>query len=247
MSTILPPIIVNALRPSASRVALAIAVAGFTLLAAHRQRRKSSVQRVVAANSLFSPSYLPVAIFVGGTGGIGQGAAEAFARHTKGNSHIIIVGRNRAAGESIISKFPTPTVDGAKHEFVECDVALMKNVEQTTKALLERVPRVNFLFISTAFLDKLEREDTEEGLDKKLAIFYYARFKFINDLLPSLRTAVANGEPAVVHCIAGAGIGKDIDWNDLGLKRNYTMLRFRQQIPRYLDIITQVSISFFEP
>jgi hypothetical protein len=40
-------------------------------------------------------SAVPVALFIGGTSGIGRGTAEAFARHTKGNAHIIICGTNR--------------------------------------------------------------------------------------------------------------------------------------------------------
>lgn len=49
----------------------------------------------------------PVAVFVGGTSGIGQGMAEAFNRHTKGNADIVLVGRNRSAAEEIISKMKT--------------------------------------------------------------------------------------------------------------------------------------------
>jgi len=46
----------------------------------------------------------PVAVFVGGTSGIGQGMAEALNRHTKGNSHIILVGRSKEAAEDIMTK-----------------------------------------------------------------------------------------------------------------------------------------------
>jgi len=44
----------------------------------------TSLAAVRAANAAFSSSYIPTALFVGGTSGIGQATAEAFARYTKG-------------------------------------------------------------------------------------------------------------------------------------------------------------------
>jgi NAD(P)-dependent dehydrogenase (short-subunit alcohol dehydrogenase family) len=63
---------------------------------------------------------VPVAVFVGGTSGIGQATAEAFARHTKGNAHIIICGRNRQGKPSsrplmatlVCSRMMTPRSGG---------------------------------------------------------------------------------------------------------------------------------------
>ena len=47
---------------------------------------------VRAANASYAPAYIPHALFVGGTSGVGQAMAEAFARYTKGNAHIILCG-----------------------------------------------------------------------------------------------------------------------------------------------------------
>ena len=56
----------------------------------------------------------PVAIFVGGTSGIGRSMAEAFARYTKRNAHIVLIGRNQAAAESILVTLPKSNVSENK-------------------------------------------------------------------------------------------------------------------------------------
>lgn len=193
-----------------------------------------------ASNAAFSPAYVPVAIFVGGTSGIGQGIAEAFARTVKGNAHIIIIGRNRAAAESIISKFPKPTTAGITHEFVQCDVTKMRNVQSVTSELLTRVPKINFLVMTPGFMTTKGREETDEGIDKKLAVNYYARWKFTSDLLPALLKAKADGEDAKVLTVLGAGKGGEIDLDDLGLKKNYTLSSAALGAPTYSDLAMEV-------
>jgi NAD(P)-dependent dehydrogenase (short-subunit alcohol dehydrogenase family) len=137
----------------------------------------SSLSEVRAANAAFSPGYLPVAVFVGGTSGIGESMAKAFARYTKGNARIIIVGRNKSAAKSIIESFPKPTVtsdSGPLHEFVHCDATLMTNVHATTKELT-KLSTVNFLILSPGYLSTGGRDETEEGMGQLLALNYYAR------------------------------------------------------------------------
>lgn len=73
-----------------------------------------SLKDVKAENARYAPGYLPVAVFVGGTSGIGQGMAQAFAKHTNGNAHIVLVGRNEAAASAILASFPTPTSLGTQ-------------------------------------------------------------------------------------------------------------------------------------
>lgn len=198
-----------------------------------------SLSTLRASNAAFSPSYTPVALFVGGTSGIGQGVAEAFARHLKGNAHIIIIGRNRAAAEKIISRFPKPTSESKlTHEFVHCDVTLMKNVHAVTEELLTRVPKINFLVMSPGYMTTKGRDESEEGIDKKLAVHYYARWKFISDLLPALNKAKELGEDSKVLSVLAAGTG-EIDLDDLGLKKNFSLARAAAQAPAYNDLMMQ--------
>lgn len=122
--------------------------------------------------------YQPVAIFVGGTSGIGAGMARAFARYRNGDAHIVLVGRNRAAAEEILASLPKPDGKEAKHEFVECDVSHMRNVRRTTAELTARLPKVNFLVMSPGIMTLQGRTESDEGIDRKLALHYYARWRF---------------------------------------------------------------------
>ncbi|TBU30282.1 NAD(P)-binding protein [Dichomitus squalens] len=200
-----------------------------------------SLAVVRAANAAFSPSYLPVAVFVGGTAGIGRATAQAFARYTKGNAHIVIVGRNKAAAQSLIASFPKPTAPEAKHEFVVCeDAALMRNVRAATSTLLARLPKINFLVLSAGFMSFKGRDETDEGIDRRLGLHYYARWKFIYDLLPLLRKAREAGEDAKALSVLGAGVGGTvIDVNNLGLKKNYLRSNPGGTGPAYTDLMMQ--------
>ncbi|KAG6879025.1 hypothetical protein C0992_005775 [Termitomyces sp. T32_za158] len=203
-----------------------------------------TLDAVRTANAAFEPAYTPVAIFVGGTSGIGQGIAEAFARHTKGNAHIILIGRNRAAAESIIAQFPKPAGSTKyTHEFVQCDVTRMKNVESVTKDLLARVPKINFLVMSPGIMTMKGRDETEEGIDTKLAVHYYARWKFIDRLIPALVKAKEAGEDAKVLSVLAAGKGGDIDLSDLGLKKTFSVTNAALATPTYNDLMLQVMTS----
>ncbi|KAH8823850.1 NAD(P)-binding protein [Flagelloscypha sp. PMI_526] len=195
-----------------------------------------SLNLVKAENAKFSPNYVPVAVFVGGTSGIGQGMAQAFAKHTKGNAHIIIVGRNKEAADSIISTFPKPTSPEARHEFVQADVSLMTNIHTTTSALLSRLPKINFLVMTPGIMTMNGRNETSEGIDKKLAVHYYARFAFAHDLLPLVKKAEEKGEDAKVLSVLAAGTGRKVDLEDLGLKKSFSLERAASQGVSYNDV-----------
>jgi len=69
------------------------------------------------------------------------------------------------------------------------------------------------------------RDETVEGLDKKLSLHYYSRLRFVQNLLPLLNAA-ANPEskaPARLISVLGAGLENSINVNDLSLKSNYSL------------------------
>ncbi|KAJ7662295.1 hypothetical protein B0H17DRAFT_319817 [Mycena rosella] len=198
------------------------------------------IAQALKLNAAWTPkSETPVALFLGGTSGIGQAMARRFAAYTKGESHIIIIGRNKEAASATISSFP-PSGPKGTHEFVQCDAALMQNVQITTASLLERLPRLNFLVLSPGFFSIIAgRDETPEGIDKKLALLYYARWKFIRDLMPLLQNASQASEDAAVYSVLGAGTGGKIDLDDLGFKKRYSAVKVAIAAATYTDLMMQ--------
>jgi NAD(P)-dependent dehydrogenase (short-subunit alcohol dehydrogenase family) len=208
-----------------------------------------NLTQILASNSSFfskftssSSSALPTAVFIGGTAGIGQGTAHAFARATNGNANIIIVGRNQSAASEIIASFPKPTSPDAKHVFVPCDVTLMKNVGTASSEILKLVQKVNYVVISTGFFSAASLDLSAEGIDRRFAVYYYGRWKFIHDLMPALERAKEDGEEAKVISVLAAGRGDKIDLNDLGLKKDFGILRLVQQGCKYNDLMCAVRL-----
>ena len=213
-----------------------------------------SFAAIRTSNAAFTHSSHPVGVFVGGTSGIGEAMARAFAEHTKGDSDIIIVGRHRASAENIFSSLPMPTSISTSEsdkstparEFVQCDVTLMKNIQEATRRILTEHPKINYLVMSPGFMTMAGRDETEEGIDKKLAVHYYARWKFLFDLLPALRKANESGEKGAVMSILAAGKGGAIDLEDLALKTGYSVPRVALIAPTYNDLMLEASSYFID-
>lgn len=76
-----------------------------------------------------------------------KATAQAFARYSKGNAHIIICGRNETAAQETIASFPQNP--NAKYEFLECDASRMANVVTACKRLKEErgLTKLNYLFM----------------------------------------------------------------------------------------------------
>ncbi|EDQ99791.1 uncharacterized protein LACBIDRAFT_315315 [Laccaria bicolor S238N-H82] len=101
----------------------------------------------------------------------------------------------------------------------------MKNVHATTKEILSRHPKINFLVMSPGYMTLKGRDETEEAIDHKLALNHYARWTFANGLPPALKRAKEDGEDVKVCSVLGAGKGGEIDVEDLGLKKSFSVAK----------------------
>lgn len=67
------------------------------------------------------------------------------------------------------------------------------------------------------------RDQTDEGLDKKMVVNYYARMRCIVKMMPLLTAASDAGQLSRVITVLAAGSESDIRLDDLDLRRKYTL------------------------
>ncbi|KAF2275052.1 short-chain dehydrogenase/reductase [Westerdykella ornata] len=167
-----------------------------------------------------------VAIFVGGTSGIGLSTAREFVRNTT-SPHIYLVGRNATEAARIIPEFHSLN-PSSKVEFIKSDVSLLRNADDVCRQIAQKEKKVNLLFMTMGyFTTKGKRDETEEGLDRKLALHYYSRMRFVHSLSPLLSAAGNDPDPKanlsrVVSVLdSRTGRSASLDFDDLSLKRNF--------------------------
>jgi len=155
-----------------------------------------------------------------------------------GNAHIIICGRNKTAAENIIATFPRHT--NSLFEFVECDATFMKNVVSSAAEVRNKTSTLNYLVLSQGILVMQGRTETTEGFDVKMALHFYSRWKFVDELLPLLQKARENNEEARVMSVLAPGNGGKVNVDDLGLKKTFGNLTAGLQVPTYNDLFVEV-------
>ncbi|PPQ76942.1 hypothetical protein CVT24_009031 [Panaeolus cyanescens] len=117
----------------------------------------------------------------------------------------------------------------------------MKKVQQAAEEILKKHNKINYLILSPGFMTTQGYTPTPEGIDRKLAVHYYGRWKFINDLLPALNKAKEGGEEAKVLSVLGAGQGGSVNPDDFGLQKPgaYTTAAAGLVTPTYNDLMMQ--------
>jgi NAD(P)-dependent dehydrogenase (short-subunit alcohol dehydrogenase family) len=134
-----------------------------------------------------------VAVFVGGTSGIGLSTAREFVRNTQ-SPHVYLIGRNQAEATTLINELQTLN-PSSQLSFIKSDVSLLKNVDDACRQIKEKEPKVNLLFMTAGHLTLGGRDETSEGLDKKFSLHYYARMRFVQNLIPLLTKAAESTDP----------------------------------------------------
>lgn len=179
-----------------------------------------------------------VAVFVGGTSGIGEATAKELAKTIK-KPTIHLVGRNQAAGSKILEELKSANPDGTFH-FIQSDVSLLRNVDEACSEIKQKEKAIDLLFLSTGHLaaSKQSKEnhthpsfeyvaanckvDTSEGLENNHALRYYSRMRFVHNLLPLLSASKA---PARVVSVLAAGQEGKIEEDNLDLQKSWSIMK----------------------
>ncbi|CAP80523.1 hypothetical protein E8E15_010843 [Penicillium rubens] len=169
-----------------------------------------------------------VAVFVGATNGIGEAALKEFARSTR-SPRAYFIGRSQEAAARITAECRQLNPEG-EFTFIKADVSLIRNVDSVCRELQSKEKSINILFLSCGTIRF--GEDTSEGLHVMAATGYYARTRFIVNLLPNLKQAT--GLRRVVSVLAGGHEGP-IDVTDFQGK-GMSMLKIRGHIVSMTDM-----------
>ncbi|KAJ5949419.1 hypothetical protein N7454_001003 [Penicillium verhagenii] len=186
----------------------------------------------VQKNNSSLKSYGPnlVAVFVGGTSGIGEATARAFVRDTE-SSRVYLVGRNETQASKIIEELRQINPDG-QISFVKCEAARLHSVDEACKSIQEQEEKVNLLFMTAGTMTTKGRDETDEGLDKKLSLHYYSRMRFAMNLLPQLTKAATANDSGTkglgdnlsrVVSVLSPGDEVSLYLDDLDLKTHYSL------------------------
>ena len=105
----------------------------------------SDVQSSNAQIATALPSGL-VAVFVGGTSGIGEYSLKEFARHAR-KPRVYFVGRSQEAGDRIARECRELNAEG-EFIFIKADVSLLKAVDDVCREIKRKEKTINLLFLT---------------------------------------------------------------------------------------------------
>lgn len=121
-----------------------------------------------------------VALIVGGTSGIGEATAIAFADE---GARVIVGGRNKAKGEKIVKKIKDKQQEAF---FVEIDVSDAESIKEAVKQSVKVYGTIDILYNGAGIHDQYANalETDEETYDKVMAVNLKGPFLTTKEVLP---------------------------------------------------------------
>ncbi|KAL2126012.1 hypothetical protein VTI74DRAFT_1957 [Chaetomium olivicolor] len=189
-----------------------------------------TLEQIRSSNSQIQTALRPgiVAVFAGATSGIGETALKQFAKNAA-KPRIYFLGRSKESGNRISAELQQLNPEG-EYIFISVDVSLLRSVDDVCREIKAKEPALNLLFLSTGTM--VTGKTTDEGLNYPVAVAFYARLRFIVNLLPLLQNATDLRR--VVTVLAGTKEGV-INTDDL---RGDHVIRSRRVIGHFSSMTT---------
>jgi short-subunit dehydrogenase involved in D-alanine esterification of teichoic acids len=151
----------------------------------------------------------------------------------KENISVVIIGRNEESGNQMVEEMKKINKN-LTFEFEKCDVQELKNVNLITDNFLEKYKKLDFLVL-TQGIGSLEKVETKEGINQKLALHVYSRMAFIYKLLPLLK----NSSNAKVISVLSGGVHSPYKEfkKDPDLIENYSLTNCANSAGFYNDLL----------
>ncbi|KAG5659908.1 hypothetical protein KAF25_003430 [Fusarium avenaceum] len=156
-----------------------------------------------------------VAVFLGGTSGIGKSTIKALVS-TNASLEIYLIGRKSAESRMMpfIEELQSINPD-AKVAWLEGEVSLLSETKRVCEIIQSKESHIDLLFLSTGYAPFGPREETAEGVEITQSLRYYTRVLCIIQLLPLLR----EGNGRVVSVLAGGMEWAVTNLDDIDLKK----------------------------
>lgn len=156
-------------------------------------------------------------VITGSTGGIGRITAL---RLGDAGARVVIVGRDRERGQTLVDDFRRRQGPGAA-EFFAADLSSRAERSALADAILQRHPRIDVLVNNAGGMFG-RRTMSADGLEMTFALNHMGYFHLTHLLLPAIRAAA----PArIVNVASDAHFGVSLDFDDLQNEHSYRRLR----------------------
>jgi len=91
-----------------------------------------------------------VALFVGGTSGIGEATLKQFAKYSNAPK-VYIVGRSKSLASSLLKELETLNPQ-ATFNFIQSEISVIKNVDNVCDKIKTQEKKMDLMFLSPGFL-----------------------------------------------------------------------------------------------
>lgn len=156
-----------------------------------------------------------IAVVTGANAGMGKATAVALAR---AGMHVVMVCRDEGRGQAALAAVRAESA-GADVALMLCDLADLTDIRRFCDALRAAYPRVDVLVNNAGVLSPTRRE-TKDGLELHFGVCHIGHFLLTARLLDRMK---AGARIVVVGSVAHKAGG--IDFDDIGMRKGYTMAR----------------------